>query len=224
VPYPFAHPAAVLPLARFGVPSALVIGSVAPDLWYLLPFIDRAQTHSLSGVLAFCLPAGLLLYLLFHFVLKEPLIALLSPRLSTFACRALPARSGGAVLLSLLAGVLTHFAWDGLTHANTPGPGVNWVQHANTVAGTAILAAWIWRKLRSVPAQPPCLSLSARIGAFAAFAGVGLLWALGSAEISPAFDLVALRHLLRNAGISALQGFSLAVLVYCLVFRCKMPL
>jgi hypothetical protein len=69
VPYPFAHPAAVLPLARFGVPSALVIGSVAPDLWYLLPFIDRAQTHSLSGVLAFCLPAGLLLYLLFHFVL-----------------------------------------------------------------------------------------------------------------------------------------------------------
>ena len=224
MPYPFAHPAAVLPLVRFGVPSALVIGSVAPDLWYLVPFVQRADSHTLAGLFWFCLPAGVALYLLFHLVLKEPLIALLSTRLSTFACRGLPARSWGAVVLSLLAGILTHLLWDELTHSNTPRPGVNWAQHANTLAGAAVLAWWVWRKLRSVPAQPSRLSRSARVGAFAAFAGVGLLWALGSADISPAFDLVSVRHLLRNAGISALQGISLAVVVYCLVFRCKMPL
>ena len=129
MPYPFAHPAAVLPLAaRFGVPSALVIGSVAPDLWYLLPFIDRAQTHSLSGVLAFCLPAGLLLYLLFHFVLKEPLIALLSPRLRHLLaahCRLAPA-ARCCDRYSPESG-RTSSSGTGLTHANTPRPGVNWV-------------------------------------------------------------------------------------------------
>ena len=116
-------------------PSALVIGSVAPDLWYLLPFIDRAQTHSLSGVLAFCLPAGLLLYLLFHFVLSEPLIALLSPRLRHLLaahCRL----ASAARCCYATAGVPTHLlAWDGLTHANTPRPGVNWVQHAEYGGG-----------------------------------------------------------------------------------------
>src|SRR5688500_3231139 len=50
-------------------------------------------------------------YILFHLVLKEPLIALLSPRLSTFACRGFPARSWKAVVLSLLVGIVTHFLW-----------------------------------------------------------------------------------------------------------------
>jgi hypothetical protein len=224
VPYPFAHPAAVLPLVRLGVPSALAIGSVAPDLWYLVPLVERADAHALGGLLWFCLPAGLALYLLFHLVLKEPLIALISPRLSAFACSGLPARSWGAVLLSLLLGILTHLVWDAFTHANSARPGVNWLQHANTAAGSAVLGWWLWRKLRALPARPPRLSPSARIGAFAAFAAVGVLWALGAAEISPALDLAAVRHLLRNAGISALQGFCLALVVYCFAFRCKMPL
>ena len=224
MPYPFAHPAAVLPFGRYGVPSALVIGSVSPDLWYLVPFLGRSDTHALAGLVWFCLPVSFALYILFHFVLKEPLIALISPRLSTFACRGLPARSWGAVVVSLLVGIVTHFVWDALTHSNTPGPGVNWVQHANTVAGTAILAGWIWRKLRLIPALPPRLSVLARLGAFAAFAVAGVLWALVSADISPVFDLAGARLLLRNAGIAALQGFSLAVLVYCFVFRCKMHL
>ncbi len=224
MPYPFAHPAAVLPFRRFGVPSALAIGSVAPDLWYLVPLVDRAETHALAGLVWFCLPAGLGLYILFHLVLKEPLVALLSPRLSAFACPGLPARAWSTVVLSLLAGIVTHWVWDALTHSNTQRQGVNWVQHANTIAGTTILAWWIWRKLRVIPAQPPRLSGSVRVAAFLAFVGVGLLWALGSADISPAFDLAAVRQVLRNAGIAALQGFCLAVLVYCFVFRCKMPL
>jgi Domain of unknown function (DUF4184) len=62
VPYPFAHPAAVLllarPMGRFAVPSALVIGSVIPDLWYFLPFVGREASHSPAGLFWFCLPAG----------------------------------------------------------------------------------------------------------------------------------------------------------------------
>src|SRR5688500_8547970 len=130
-------------------------------------------------------------YILFHLVLKEPLIALLSPRLSTFACRGFPARSWKAVVLSLLDGIVTHFLWDLLTHSDTPRQGVNWLQHASTVAGTVILAWWIWRKLRPIAAQAARLSRSARVGAFVVFVGVGLLWALGSADISPVLDLAA---------------------------------
>ena len=77
MPYPFAHPAAVLPLARpmgrFAVPSALAIGSVVPDLWYFVPFADRADSHSLAALFWFCLPAGLAAYALFHLLLKQPL-------------------------------------------------------------------------------------------------------------------------------------------------------
>ena len=60
--YPFAHPAAVLPLARpmgrFAVPSALAIGSVAPRPLVLRARSSAARTsHSLAGA-ALVLPAG----------------------------------------------------------------------------------------------------------------------------------------------------------------------
>ena len=80
MPYPFAHPAAVLPMGRFGVPSALAIGSIAPDLWHFAPLVDRAHSHGADALLWFCLPVGVAAYLLFHLVLKAPLIALVARR------------------------------------------------------------------------------------------------------------------------------------------------
>jgi hypothetical protein len=82
MPFTLAHPAAAVPLrgclGRFGVLSALVIGSMTPDCSYFLPWtVPRSETHSPSGLLWFCLPAGLLAYALFHIVLKGPLLALL---------------------------------------------------------------------------------------------------------------------------------------------------
>jgi hypothetical protein len=51
VPFTLAHPAAAVPLlrplGRRGLLSALVIGSMAPDLWYFVPFdVTRADSHS----------------------------------------------------------------------------------------------------------------------------------------------------------------------------------
>src|SRR5262245_39207676 len=130
MPYPFAHPAAVLPLprlmGRLAVPSALVIGSLSPDLWYLAPPLAREDNHGAAALLWFCLPAGLALYALFHLLLKQPLIALLSPRLAAFTPAGLPAAPWRAVVVSLLAGALTHFAWDAATHAFEPVWRHNW--------------------------------------------------------------------------------------------------
>ena len=217
MPYPFAHPAAVLPLARplgrFAVPSALAIGSIAPDLWHLVPFADRADSHSAAALLWFCLPAGLLAYALFHLVLKQPLIALAWPRLGAFACKGLPPSPWTAVVVSLLVGALTHIAWDGLTHIEDH----NWLQHASTVAGSAILGWWIWRRVRRVPPLPYSVSAFHRGCAALAIGGAMAISALYAADSWPAFD----RQLLKSVGIGALQGLAAALLVYALAFRRK---
>ncbi len=52
MPFTPSHVAAVLPLARTGLPpTALVVGSVAPDLPYYLPLpVAAATTHGPAGL------------------------------------------------------------------------------------------------------------------------------------------------------------------------------
>jgi Domain of unknown function (DUF4184) len=226
MPYPFAHPAAVLLLprlmGRFAVPSALAIGSIAPDFWYFVPLVGRVDSHSMAGLAWFCLPAGLLMYALFHLLLKQPLIALLSPRLGVFTPARLPAVPWSAVLLSLVAGALTHVAWDGLTHSYDEGLGEhNWLQHANTALGTVVLAWWAARKLRQAPPAPGLLSPLMRICVACALLGAAALAAWHAAEPPPS-DLLALRRFLRTGGFAALEALGAALFIYCLVFQRKM--
>lgn len=225
MPYPFAHPAAVLPLARplgrFAVPSALAIGSMVPDLWYVVPFVERADSHDLAGLFWFCLPAGMVAYGLFHLLLKEPLVALLWPRLASFACAGLPRRPWSSVLISLLTGSATHLTWDELTHVAAHAVhGINLPQHASTIAGTAVLAWWIRRKLRSAP--PPGSRHEAaflRVCAVIALVGVMLVCALCSADAWPTLDVASVRHFLRTAGIRAIEGLAAALFAYCVVWQ-----
>jgi hypothetical protein len=126
MPFTLAHPAAILPLARTRlVFSALVIGSMAPDFPYLLALSTRAQFgHTLPGVFTFCLPAGLIVYWLFHRHLKAPLLACLPPSHQVClreAASALAWSQPSVLLLvavSVIIGAFTHIAWDSCTHAN----------------------------------------------------------------------------------------------------------
>lgn len=221
MPYPFAHPAAVLPLAgpmgRLAVPSALAIGSVLPDLWYLAPIVTRAQSHGLEGLFWFCLPVGVLAYALFHLLLKEPLIALVSPRLGAFSAPGLPRAPWYAVLISLGVGAATHQLWDALTHSNDYAvQGHNWAQHASTLLGTLVLAAWVRAKVMRVPPMPGTLSLRSRISV-----GVALAGATAIAALVAAVDTGSLRTLVRSAGIGALQAAAMAIFVYCAVWHLR---
>jgi hypothetical protein len=134
VPYPFAHPAAVLPLirpmGRFGVASALVIGSMVPDAWYLVPGLERADSHSASGLLWFCLPVGLLAYVVFRYFRNE----------------SISAAPWHAVFISLLVGALTHLGWDSLAHSYSWN-GIHVLQHGSTVLGTGFVVWWCYRSL-----------------------------------------------------------------------------
>jgi hypothetical protein len=195
---------------------------MAPDFWYLVPLLERGDSHSLAGLACFCLPAGLLVYALFHLLLKQPLVALVSPRLGRFTPASLPDVPWLAVMVSLLAGALTHLAWDALTHFYDDGlQRHNWLQHASTALGTMVLGWWSWRKLRLVPAAPGPLSPLARASIILALLGAAALTAWITAE-PPAADLRALRQFLRTGGIAAVQALSVALLVYCLVFQRKM--
>src|SRR5689334_23068386 len=123
MPFTLAHPAAVLPLARTRlVFSSLVIGSMAPDFPYLLARSTRAQYgHTLSGVFTFCLPAGLILFALFHRCAKALLLAHLPPshqRCLREAASARPWSQPSVLLLaavSVVVGAFTHLAWDSCT-------------------------------------------------------------------------------------------------------------
>lgn len=226
MPYPFAHPAAVVPLARlmgrFAVPSALAIGSIAPDLWYFIPELERSDSHSLIGLASFCLPVGLLVYALYHLFLKQPLIALVSPRLRAFTPPRLPQASWLAVVVSLLAGALTHLGWDAFTHSyDELFPRFNWLQHGSTLFGSAVLAWWGAQKLREAPPAPPLLSRRVRVCTLLALLGTAAFAAFHAAQ-PPSSDLVALRHFVRTAGFAALEALGAALFIYCLLFQRKM--
>ncbi|MEU7903592.1 DUF4184 family protein [Actinoplanes sp. NPDC049118] len=174
MPFTAGHPAAVLPIARYGLPaSALVIGSITPDLPMILPFPAVVHLgHTPLGLVTLDLVVGTIAFVLWQ--------ALFGPAVLAIAPRALSARvpddvpKGLAfhfaqvsrvarVLAAVLIGAATHLVWDGITHdwmwgpqyvpwlASRHGPwmGWQWMQHVSDIAGTAIVAGWVvawWRR------------------------------------------------------------------------------
>lgn len=246
MPYMFAHPAAAIPL-RFvlgplAVPSALAIGSVAPDLWYLVYFVDREQSHSAAGLLWFCLPAGLLLYAAFHLLFKHPVLSLmpawLAARLAHWTCPSLPRVPWYAPVVSLLAGSLAHLAWDALTHGSVRGLEEavfavgrynvhmqQLLQHSSTLLGSAFLAWWLWRKLRAPAHLRPStvvLPIPLRAGILSALfiASAAPLWHAALGTSAPALaDIGTVRTLLRGAATSGLSALGLGLVAYCMLWR-----
>ena len=174
MPFTGSHPAAVLPLLRLGLPaSALVIGSLTPDLPYYFDLpVTAAQTHSLTGALGADLILGISAYLIWHLLLVPPLIWVApaglqrripdrlraGPRLST-------AGDLARVSLALAIGALTHVLWDAFTHAGMLGPRLlpwldsvvyglplfRWLHLGSSILGLACL---VWVAVRWWPGAP----------------------------------------------------------------------
>ncbi len=182
MPFTLAHPAAAVPLARLlkrrGVLSALVIGSIVPDLAFVFRAgVERFETHSVLGLFWFCLPVGLLGYLWFHTLAKRSLVWLMPDAIrcrlsaSLAACEGLPDVPFAIVVSSLMLGSVSHLVWDSFTHREglvvealevlrasrlrTWGlnlPLYKLLQYGSSVVGLALLAFWSWQWLRT--AQP----------------------------------------------------------------------
>jgi len=122
MPFPLAHPAAVLPLRRFcprflSLP-ALVIGSLCPDAGYAFSWLGAdALAHRLVGSFLFCLPVGLLLAGLFA-ISREWILRLVPGAYQAVfqPLRLLIFGSPPLVVLSILIGTWTHMFLDSFTN------------------------------------------------------------------------------------------------------------
>ena len=252
VPFTFAHPAAAVPLlrplARYGVLSALVIGSMAPDFSYFLPFpISRSQSHSIAGLFWFCLPVGLISYVLFHRLLARPIVDLLPAPLRVRLLPVIDARVEAqwrAVVASLFVGAATHIAWDAFTHAGAPLVRVSRalrfhlvtisgyplsvytvLQHLSTSIGFALIALWIWRWARSAEpngdAARSGLSSGGRAAAILAIAAVVVVLWSESKGLRPMQEhsLRGVQFFLRRAVPTGISSASAALLLYAVVWQ-----
>ena len=215
MPFTIAHAAAVLPLQKTGksrLPlAALMIGSMSPDFAYFLPVgLNRASSHDLEGILFFCLPVGLAMWLLFVRLLERPTIELLPEAWRARVPRSDQGLGLQALLFGSLAvvlGALTHVAWDAFTHANTPitaaFPVFNarlsifsghpirvylLLQYLSSVIGLLALAWWGWN-LRRAP-------LPGRVAAEAA------------SSLSDRARIIALLAVITSSGVSALYSYA----------------
>lgn len=131
MPFTFAHPAAIFPFKylpkKYYSWAGLIIGSIVPDFQAFINLGgNKVLSHSWKGVYTYDLPVGLLLVLIFHYIVRNALIANLPLFLRSrfgiytkirnehyFTKRYI------AIIVSLIIGIYTHLIWDRFTHTGT---------------------------------------------------------------------------------------------------------
>lgn len=217
MPFTFAHPAIVLPLSKWRRVSftALVFGSMSPDFEYFLRMRSFSiYSHTMPGLLLFDLPLALILSVLFHAIVKKPMVASLPAwfhrGLHCFAQTSWGLQSWSRLLVfaySALLGSLTHVIWDAFTHkgafavsrwailqqhftiAGIDIPVYKLLQHGSSCIGLAAIAYVI--------AKTASANQDAKVDAVFSTAGKWLYWcAVGVCGI-----LFACCHSLATKGI-----------------------
>lgn len=228
MPFTLAHPAAAVPFARSKlVLSALVIGSLAPDIQYFVRLTGQDRdAHQYPGILLVTFPVAIVMLITFHALLKWPLISLMPHRLQLRLVeparrfRWWPLSRAALVFVSLAAGIVTHIAWDAFTHTDgwivniwpilrvplfyvghTGIPPFKIAQHMSTVVGGLLLLGWIWKWYRratpSADRLPPTMSRAVSL----AVLGICGIIAVSAGTIN------ALRIAGRSEGLPYLQRF-----------------
>jgi hypothetical protein len=216
MPFTISHAAAVLPFARrlnrWRALSAVVIGSMVPDFVLLAPWnVQRVDSHSIHGLWTFCLPVGLLCYWLFEYIVKPATWEVL-PDAVHERSRALATpdpigspRQWLVAVLGVLAGAVTHLAWDGFTHEGARGVRLfpvlddsvdvaghslyayHLAQHVSSVLGLALVLYLIGAAMRASPAVPPlsrALDRRMRHRWMGAYVAAALVFATLSVELT----------------------------------------
>jgi hypothetical protein len=128
MPFTLSHTLAIYPFRKFCGKylsfSGLFMGSMVPDFeFFFRVTLYAVWSHTFWGVFLFDLPLALLLVLIFHQWTKKALIL----HLPTFLFQRFFNRTNEnwwlffkkslfKVIISILIGIFTHFAWDNFTH------------------------------------------------------------------------------------------------------------
>ncbi|GAA2267705.1 DUF4184 family protein [Nonomuraea roseoviolacea subsp. roseoviolacea] len=247
MPFTPSHIAAVLPLASSSRvrkvldPWALAIGAMVPDLPIFLPFLpDYTDWHSLRGVLTIDTVAVLVLLVLFHVVLRDPLIALLPPALAGRAATLLPSWRGFRLLpvvLGAMTGAASHVLWDSFTHARGPARWGPWLevsvfgvirlfrllQYGSSAVGLAVVVWWAWRRLSRIAAVAPPERLVIPSGVRFYVLGAASVGTIAGALLWPVVDppspQLGLPSVITKVGAGTLVGLGLVLLCYAVVWQ-----
>lgn len=149
MPFTFSHPAAVLPLVkRYKLSAtAMIIGSMVPDFEFFFRLkLDENIGHKWYGIVIFDLPMTILLSIIFHLIIKQPLVG----HLPTAFQRSIDQHQKVdwlnqlktrpmIMILSALIGIVTHFLLDGFTHHD--GFMIDflpWLSHHSDMGGVSL--------------------------------------------------------------------------------------
>jgi hypothetical protein len=241
VPFTLSHPAAaavVWPLVRRGtLPlAAVTIGAMSPDFEFFLHLRPVARwSHSLAGLVGFCLPVGLLVYGVWELAMRGPTRHLLGLDAVPEARR--PRLEAGWVLraaAAVLLGAATHLVWDGFTHGGYWGaqivpalrggalsfggrviPWFNLFQHVSTAVGGLVVLAWLRGQLRRGDSPSALLRPTWRWAVLAGMLAASLLAALLNGTRGPApSDYWSTQLWLGRAAVGAMLGFGVALSAY----------
>ena len=177
MPFTATHVLAVLPIwlsVHRQLPiAALAIGAMIPDFPLFYPVSTYDVAHSFQGLLLYCLPAGLLVFFLFEWVVKQFLIdcapEVIRYKLSVYRSQTLQWDFFGLIKIAvaLVVGALTHIVWDAFTHAYGWGvamapslmnevllggmnvPYYKLFQYGSSVIGIPVMLVWMWYLLPS---------------------------------------------------------------------------
>jgi hypothetical protein len=248
MPFTVSHVAAVLPLRKFNlVWSALVVGSMAPDLPYIIGTANyRSLGHQFPGIIEFTIPASLFALWLFHTALKRAAATLLPigmqqrlrGQLGEFKFGG-PARFV-AILFSLALGIATHVVWDAFTHPYS-WPWLRWVwlqrsvkvpllgpmpmymalQYASTVIGLVALGIWVLLWYRNTPPKPAVGAAKARSGPWVALTMVAVAIVAGFLRAWLVMGMPKSLHMadpfLLVFGVTSIALVFWEVLIYCVM-------
>ena len=250
MPFTLAHPAATLPFQKFRLPlSALFVGAMAPD-FSKFALLSPAKNigHSWDGILWFCIPTGLLVLAVFHYILKEPLFSFIPlhhqskvvPHLARFSFQK---SNLATICIAIAIGAATHLIWDSFTHDtgwsvrqlpilttslfSFHGRDIRLykiLQHGSTLLGFAVLTASYLRWFKQAASHDVDPEYRHK-----AEKKIGLLFVFGLIAAAPALvfavkrtkHLTAFNSLLGRFVVAACVLFLLQLLVYSVLWHLR---
>ncbi|WP_425954024.1 DUF4184 family protein [Xylanimonas sp. McL0601] len=231
MPFTPAHAAAVIPLRRLGLPmSALVAGSLAPDLPMFLPGRSGyAVTHSVWGVLTTDPLVALAAVWLWFALVRDP-YADVVPRARDRvpASVSLTRRQWWLAAPAAAVGALTHVVWDSATH---PGRwlavrvewlqtehagllGLQWAQYVSGVVGVAVVVGYAVWWLGGLPATQRAASVRRPLWWCLAAPAASLVAGVAAFAAAPGLSAGAL-----EGAVAAIQGLVLAMVAVSVLWH-----
>ncbi|MGW5746016.1 DUF4184 family protein [Amycolatopsis sp. NPDC003861] len=237
MPFTFAHPAAVVPLARWLWLPGLVAGSLAPDVAYYVPLPGGELTHEPMGLVSVDLLLGLVLVAVGYAVLAPALA------FGPAGWRERVPRPGrvpwlGAVV-SVVVGAATHLLWDAFTHTDgfavrhwkglrvsVVGPHrlYNVIGYVSSAGGLLLLAVLVVRWYRRVPRGSRAWPALPRTGRWVVAAGLGAGLVVGALlGLTDPVSEVSGYDWVRCLLIGAVRGGLVAVACYVVAWPLAQP-